>query len=515
MALFGLSLKRKTDKSVQKVESVIPPSTEDGSILSASSVYGLSLDLDGAIKDEAELIRRYRETSDYSDCASAIDDIINEMLTIDGDGQPLSLNLDSIKYSDSIKTKIKDEFNNVLTVLDFNDRGYDIIRQWYIDGKLHYHIINDKDKPKAGILDLRYIDPRRIKKIKEVTKVRDKNGIEINKEGDTYYLYNEKGFTGNTKSGVKLSEDSVVYISSGMLDSTTGLTRSYLHKCIKIVNQLRMTEDSLVIYRFTRAPERRIFYIDVGDLPKIKADQYVQDTMARFRNKIVYNSSNGEISSDNKSLSMLEDYFIPRRSNGRSTEITTLPGGTGLSDISDITYFQNKLYRALNVPITRLQPDSGFSIGRSQETSRDEIKFFKFITRLRSKFSGLFIQLLKIQCISKGIISLEDWDKIENQILVAFANDNHFAELKDSDILQGRLSTLQAIDPYVGKYYSVNWVRKHVLKQSDEDIELIDKENKENPVDGQSDEDQETDYSSDDDTTEDSTDEELPEQKIL
>ena len=481
--IFGFTINgKKEDKSKKKIESIVPPSNDDGSIISAYSAYGLALDLDGVIKDENQLIRQYRIASDYPDCSSAIDDITNEAITFDGIKSPVSINLDGLKYSESIKNKIREEFNTILNILDFNKKGYDYFRQWYIDGRMFFHIVVDKDNIKNGITELRYIDPRKIRKIKEVKKARDINGNNINIDGDSYYLYNDKGFTSTTNQGVKLSTDSVIYINSGLIDSNTGLPKSYLHKCVKLVNQLKMAEDAMIIYRYTRAPERRIFYIDVGSLPKIKADQYVQDTMARFRNKLVYNSTTGEIADDRKSPSMIEDYFLPRRDGSKGTEVVPLPGGAQLGQIDDVVFFQNKLYKSLNVPVSRLTPETGFSIGRSDSISRDEVKFSKFITRLRYKFSALFVDLLRVQAIGKGILSQDDWTEIEQLIHFEFMEDNHYSELKDNEILQGRIQTLQLIDPYVGKYYSLDWVRKNVLHQSEEEIKQIDKENAENPV---------------------------------
>jgi hypothetical protein len=481
--IFGFTINgKKEDKSKKKIESIVPPSNDDGSIISAYSAYGLALDLDGVIKDENQLIRQYRIASDYPDCSSAIDDITNEAITFDGIKSPVSINLDGLKYSESIKNKIREEFNTILNILDFNKKGYDYFRQWYIDGRMFFHIVVDKDNIKNGITELRYIDPRKIRKIKEVKKARDINGNNVNIDGDSYYLYNDKGFTSTTNQGVKLSTDSVIYINSGLIDSNTGLPKSYLHKCVKLVNQLKMAEDAMIIYRYTRAPERRIFYIDVGSLPKIKADQYVQDTMARFRNKLVYNSTTGEIADDRKSPSMIEDYWMPRRDGSKGTEVVPLPGGQNLGSIEDVVFFQNKLYKSLNVPISRLTPETGFSIGRSDTISRDEVKFSKFITRLRYKFSALFVDLLRVQAIGKGILSQDDWTEIQQLIHFEFMEDNHYSELKDNEILQGRIQTLQLIDPYVGKYYSLDWVRKNVLHQSEEEIKQIDKENAENPV---------------------------------
>jgi len=921
--IFGFTIGKKEDKSKKKIESIVPPSNDDGSIISAYSAYGLALDLDGVVKDENQLIRQYRIAADYPDCSSAIDDITNEAITFDGIKSPVSINLDGVKYSEGIKNKIRDEFNGILSILDFNKKGYDFFRQWYIDGRMYFHIVLDKDNLKNGIVEVRYIDPRKIRKIKEVKKVKDASGNDVHVDGDSYYLYNDKGFTSTTNQGIKLSTDSVIYVNSGLIDSNTGLAKSYLHKCVKLVNQLKMAEDAMIIYRYTRAPERRVFYIDVGSLPKIKADQYVQDTMARFRNKLVYNSTTGEISEDRKSPSMIEDYWMPRRDgcfdlstkiklldgrdvelgqlivehnagkenwvysvsptgkvvpgliswagvtrndativdvyldngqivtctpdhkfilrnglkveakdlsagislmpcdvekrvlyenkdynyvfdnesnkwitthkmvssfaernlvknevvhhidfnrfnnnpsnlvimdkddhfklhsgysthwrttekvdewklklsesgkaffltenglarkeeiskfnaecenvwkglklgrehitesrnadklilskeeylkkwspgftkempligsvasekrkidkeilsetefnekwkknlanrneafsslcksydfnvlvesikqsyypniknseiveiassiypnlsskkslsralfeqgydsisdfvirnfdevgkrrsykakslnnhkvlkvvtrtdtidvgtltideqhihhdyhnfalssgifvmNSKGTEIVTLPGGQSLGQIDDVVFFQNKLYKSLNVPASRLTPESGFNIGRSSEISRDEVKFAKFIGRLRHKFTALFIDLLRVQTIGKGIVSSDDWEELERILYFEFAEDNHYAELKDNEIIQGRIQTLQLIDPYVGKYYSVDWIRKNVLHQTEEEIKQIDKENKEDSTLQANAEQQTSDQSTEDNT---------------
>jgi hypothetical protein len=498
--IFGFTIGKKEDKSKKKIESIVPPSNDDGSIISAYSAYGLALDLDGVVKDENQLIRQYRIAADYPDCSSAIDDITNEAITFDGIKSPVSINLDGVKYSEGIKNKIRDEFNDILNILDFNKKGYDFFRQWYIDGRMYFHIVLDKDNLKNGIVEVRYIDPRKIRKIKEVKKVKDASGNDVHVDGDSYYLYNDKGFTSTTNQGIKLSTDSVIYVNSGLIDSNTGLAKSYLHKCVKLVNQLKMAEDAMIIYRYTRAPERRVFYIDVGSLPKIKADQYVQDTMARFRNKLVYNSTTGEISEDRKSPSMIEDYWMPRRDGSKGTEIVTLPGGQSLGQIDDVVFFQNKLYKSLNVPASRLTPESGFNIGRSSEISRDEVKFAKFIGRLRHKFAALFIDLLRIQTIGKGIVSSDDWEELERILYFEFAEDNHYAELKDNEIIQGRIQTLQLIDPYVGKYYSVDWIRKNILHQTEEEIKQIDKENKEDSTLQANAEQQTSDQSTEDNT---------------
>ena len=479
MQLFGFEIKRKQG---QELPSVVPPSAiETGSTVvntgvNAGGYYGMVMDLEGTIKNENDLIRRYREVSQYSDCDGAIEDIVNEAIVADEDKRSVELELDELKVSASIKTKIKEEFDNVLRILKFDERAHELFRSWYIDGRLYYQILIDEENIKQGIVELRYIDPRKIRRIKNIKKERNKQGVDVVKEIEEYYLYNDKGITEQTTQGVKLALDSVVYAPSGYVDQNTGMMMSYLHKAIKPVNQLKMIEDSLVIYRISRAPERRIFYIDVGNLPKLKAEQYVTDIMNKFRNKIVYDATTGETRDDRRHLSMMEDFWMPRREGGKGTEITTLPGGQNLGEIQDIEYFQQKLYHALNVPISRLQPQQGFSIGRSQEISRDEVKFNKFIVRLRKKFSVMFSNALRVQLIAKGIIRADEWEDIRPFLKYDYLEDNHFSELKDSEILMQRIQSLQALDPYVGKYYSQTWVRKNILRLDEDDIEQIEKE---------------------------------------
>ena len=479
MQLFGFEIKRKQG---QELPSVVPPSAiETGSTVvntgvNAGGYYGMVMDLEGTIKNENDLIRRYREVSQYSDCDGAIEDIVNEAIVADEERRSVELELDELKVSASIKTKIKEEFDNVLRILKFDERAHEIFRTWYIDGRLYYQILIDENNIKQGIVELRYIDPRKIRRIKNIKKERNKQGVDVVKEIEEYYLYNDKGITEQTTQGVKLALDSVVYCPSGYVDQNTGMMMSYLHKAIKPVNQLKMIEDSLVIYRISRAPERRIFYIDVGNLPKLKAEQYVTDIMNKFRNKIVYDATTGETRDDRRHLSMMEDFWMPRREGGKGTEITTLPGGQNLGEIQDIEYFQQKLYHALNVPISRLQPQQGFSIGRSQEISRDEVKFNKFIVRLRKKFSVMFSNALRVQLIAKGIIRADEWEDIRPFLKYDYLEDNHFSELKDSEILMQRIQSLQALDPYVGKYYSQTWVRKNILRLDEDDIEQIEKE---------------------------------------
>ena len=480
MQIFGFEIKRKQD--APQLQSVVPPSPQETGAtvvntgVNAGGYYGMVMDLEGVIKNENDLIRRYREVAQYSDCDAAIEDIINEAIVADENRRSVELVLDEVNVSDNIKKKIQEEFDNILKVLKFNLRAHEIFRAWYIDGRLYYQVLIDEQNIKKGIVELRYIDPRKIRRIKNIKKERTPQGVEVVKEVEEYYLYNDKGITEQTTHGVKLALDSVVYVPSGFHDPNTGMAMSYLHKAIKPVNQLKMIEDSLVIYRISRAPERRIFYVDVGNLPKLKAEQYVSDIMNKFRNKIVYDATTGETRDDRRHLSMMEDFWMPRREGGKGTEITTLPGGQNLGEIQDIEYFQNKLYHALNVPISRLQQQQGFSIGRSQEINRDEIKFNKFVIRLRKKFSLLFSNALRVQLIAKGVITPDDWDDISYNLKYDYIEDNHYAELRDSEIMQSRMALLQIIDPYVGKYYSMEWAKKNVLMMDKDEMKDIDKQ---------------------------------------
>ena len=477
MQLFGLEISRK--KEAQPQPSIVAPYVDDGATVvssAAAGYYSQVLELEARIKNENDLIRRYREVAQYADCDSAIEDIVNEAIIAEEDKQVVEVNLDDVKLSAGIKTKISDEFKEVLKLLQFTENGHDIFRSWYIDGRIYFHILVDESNTKKGIVELRPIDPRKIRKIKNVKKEKNEKGIEIVKEIEEYYLYNDKGITETTVQGVKLPLDSVVYVPSGLNDANTGMAIGYLHKAIKLVNQLKMMEDALVIYRISRAPERRIFYVDVGNLPKVKAEQYVNDLMNKFRNKVVYDATTGEVRDDRKHLSMMEDFWMPRREGGKGTEITTLPGGQTLGQIEDIQFFQQKLFQALNVPMSRLKGETGFNLGRSSEITRDEIKFNKFVQRIRRKFSNLFLDALRVQLILKNVINPEDWDEIKGNIRFDFMRDNYFAELKESEILQSRLNALQTIDQFVGKYYSIEWVKKNVLQMSDEEIKEIEKQ---------------------------------------
>jgi hypothetical protein len=476
MQIFGFEIARK--KQPQQV-TVVAPANDDGAtvVTSAAGYYAQVMNLEATIKNENDLIRRYREISHYPDCDGAIDDIVNEAIVADDENPPVEIVLDDLKVSSSIKKKIEEEFENVLKLLKFDTKGHDMFRTWYIDGRLYYQILVDDKSPKDGIIELRQIDPRKIRKIKNVEKQKNENGVEVVKKVEEYYIYNDKGINETSVQGIKLPLDSVIYTGSGLVDANSGMMLSYLHKAIKLVNQLKMMEDALVIYRISRAPERRIFYVDVGNLPKLKAEQYVNDLMNKFRNKVVYDATTGEVRDDRKHMSMMEDFWMPRREGGKGTEITTLPGGQTLGQIEDIQFFQQKLFQALNVPMSRLKGDTGFNLGRSSEITRDEIKFTKFVQRIRKKFTNLFLDALKIQLVLKGVITIEDWDEISQDIRFDFMKDNHFSEIKDTEIMQGRVNLLTAIDPFVGKYYSPSWVKKNILKLNEEDIEEMDAEN--------------------------------------
>lgn len=479
MQLFGFEIKRKKEDELQSV--VTPSSVDSGATVvntgvNAGGYYGMVMDLDGVIKNENDLIRRYREVSQYSDCDGAVEDIVNEAIVADEEHTSVKIVLDDLKLSDGIKKKIFQEFDSILRTYKFHERAHEMFRSWYIDGRLYYQILIDENNIKNGIVELRYIDPRKIRRIKNIIKERDGKGVEVIKKIEEYYLYNDKGITEQTTQGVKLSLDSVVYCPSGYVDQNTGMMMSYLHKAIKPVNQLKMIEDALVIYRISRAPERRIFYVDVGNLPKLKAEQYVTDIMNKFRNKIVYDATTGETRDDRRHLSMMEDFWMPRREGGKGTEITTLPGGQNLGEIQDIEYFQQKLYHAMNVPISRLQQQQGFSIGRSTEISRDEVKFNKFIVRLRKKFNTVFNSALRVQLIAKSIIRAEEWEDIVPFIKYDYLEDNHYSELKEAEILMQRLQMLQQAEPYIGKYYSMRWARKNILQLNEDEVKTMEQE---------------------------------------
>ena len=493
--LFGFSIQRsKKDKGSEVTFTT--PDSDDGSIeISGGGFFGQILDTDGREKSELDLIRRYRRISQQSECDAAIEDIVNEGIVANQTDSAVQIDLERIPYPDKIKRKIRSEFDEVLRLLDFGIKGHDIFRRWYIDGRIYFHKVIDTKNPRKGITELRWIDAIKIKKVREIQKETDsKTAIDMIKKIDEYFIYNDKGIenaglTGTgINQGIKISVDSITYVPSGLLDGNSGQVISHLNKAIKPVNQLRMLEDAIVIYRISRAPERRIFYIDVGNLPKIKAEQYLKDVMNRYRNKLVYDATTGEIRDDRNHMSMLEDFWLPRREGGRGTEISTLPGGSNLGEIDDIVYFQRKLYRSLNVPISRLEAESGFSLGRSTEITRDELKFTKFVQRIRKKFTPLFTDILKTQLLLKGIIATEDWPKIQEHITYDFLEDGHFAALKESELLEDRINQLGSIEPYIGTFFSKEFVMKKVLHLTDAEIQTlrdqIKKEIDTDPLDG-------------------------------
>ena len=484
--LFGWEVKNKK-KEATKAKSFVAPSDEEGTldIAGGAGFFGQYMSYDKAARNEYDLIRKYRTTAENPECDQAIEDIINEAVTADELEISVKINLDWVPVSQSIRRKMVDEFNEVLTLLQWKKKGHDIFRRWYVDGRIFYHKLIDENTKRKGITEVRYIDPKFIKKIREVEKQRPvPNSPSLVKSVKEWFLYNESGvypvFGTSTGSGqgegIKISPDAIVYVTSGIYNPTTNQVYGHLQKAIKPTNQLRMIEDSVVIYRISRAPERRIFYIDVGNLPKPKAEAYLKDVMTRYRNKLVYDANTGEVKDDRNQMSMLEDFWLPRREGGRGTEITTLGGGQNLGELEDVKYFQKKLYRSLNIPVSRLETEGGFNLGRSTEITRDEIKFTKFIQRLRKKFAELFQDLLKTQLILKGIITDDDWDKIREFIVYDFQDDNHFHDLKELEILGSRLESLGQVNEYVGTYYSVEYVRRYILHQSDTEIETIDKQ---------------------------------------
>jgi len=476
--LFGFNITRADQEEKEDLKTFVPPQQDDGAIeIAPGGSYGTFVDLDGTAKSEAELVSRYREMSMQPECDSAVEDVVNEAIVMD-DQNPIEIVLDHLKQPNSIKNKIREEFETILEMLDFSNKGYDIFRRWYVDGRIYHHIIiNDKD-PREGIRELRYIDPRKIRKVREKVKSKDpRTGATIyNKEQKEYYLYNPKGITSSATQGIKIAVDSISHIHSGLMDSRNNMILGHLHKAVKPLNQLRMLEDATVIYRLARAPERRIFYIDVGNLPKMKAEQYLRDMMVKHKNKLVYDAATGEVRDDRKFMTMLEDFWLPRRDGGRGTEITTLPGGQNLGEMEDVDYFRRKLYKSLNVPITRMEADNQFNLGRASEITRDEIKFNKFVQRLRNRFTHLFDGLLEIQLVLKGVLSRADWEQMRNTIHYDFKQDNYFSELKNAEIMTERLRLAGEIDPLVGKYYSMKWVRENILMMTEEDIKQVDQE---------------------------------------
>jgi hypothetical protein len=488
--LFGFSIEDNT-KSTPTTVSPVPQNNEDGvDYYLSSGFFSSYVDIEGVFRTENDLIKRYREMALHPEVDSAIEDIVNEALVSDTNDSPIKIELSNLNASDSLKKKIREEFKNILELLDFDRKSHEIYRNWYVDGRLYYHKVIDLKNPQDGIKELRYIDAMKMRYIRQEKKSKkDKTAGYIRNEDnpmdytfpqiEEYFVYQPKGqnptgaFGNNNNSansGIRMSKDSITYCTSGLVDRNKNTVLSYLHKSIKALNQLRMIEDSLVIYRLSRAPERRIFYIDVGNLPKQKAEQYLRDVMMRYRNKLVYDASTGEIRDDKKFMSMLEDFWLPRREGGRGTEITTLPGGQNLGEITDIEYFKKKLYRALNVPPSRMDGEGGFNLGRSSEILRDELKFTKFVGRLRKRFSGMFYDMLKTQLILKNIITPEDWKEMSEHIQFDFLYDNHFSELKEAELMTERLNMAATAEPYIGKYYSQDYVRRKILRQSDEEI---------------------------------------------
>jgi hypothetical protein len=491
MALFGFSIDDGYKKPKKQV-SPVPPNNEDGvDYFISSGFYGQYVDIEGVYKTEYDLVKRYREMSLHPEADKAIEDVVNEAIVSDLNDSPVEIDLSNLNVPEQIKGIIREEFQYIKELMDFDKKAHEIFRNWYVDGRIYYHKVIDLDNPQNGIQDLRYIDSLKIKFVREVKK-KDNNQLAIaNVTGanaldkinfpdiEEYFVYTPKshgqvGGSSGYGKGVKLAKDAVTYITSGLVDRNKMTVLSYLHKAIKSLNQLRMIEDSLVIYRLSRAPERRIFYIDVGNLPKIKAEQYLRDVMSRYRNKLVYDASTGEVRDDKKFTSMMEDFWLPRREGGRGTEITTLPGGQNLGELSDIEYFQKKLYRSLGIPESRIAADGGFNLGRSSEILRDEIMFSRFVGRLRKRFSNVFHDLLKTQLILKNIITPQDWEYMSDHIQYDYIYDNHFAELKETELMNERLSLLQQIEPYVGKYYSNEYVRRKILRQTEEDMINID-----------------------------------------
>ena len=478
--ILGFQITRDTnlEKSATSKQAFTVATPDDGTTtISAGGYFGQYLDMEVNAKDDFDLIRRYREIAQHPECDMAVEDIINEVVVSDERDSSVSISLDKLAISENIKGKIRNEFQECLSLLNFDEKGHDIFKRWYIDGRIYFHKVIDPKSPRKGLTEIRYIDPRKIKKVREVTKGRDSKGtgIEVVEQTNEWFVYNEKGMSAaNSNAGLKITTDSITYVTSGQVDATKNMVMGHLHKAIKPVNQLRMIEDAVVIYRIVRAPERRIFYVDVGNLPKVKAESYLRDVMARYRNKLVYDASTGEIRDDRKHMSMLEDFWLPRRDGAKGTEVTTLPGGQNLGEISDVVYFQKKLYKSLNVPISRMESENGFNIGKAAEITRDELKFTKFIQRLRKRFTQVFQDILKTQLVLKGIITIEDWQKIKEHIQYDYLKDGYFAELKNAEMLRERLSLANEVSPYIGKFYSVEYVRKYVLRQSDEDIIEID-----------------------------------------
>ena len=475
-SIFGFEI---TKKKKQGKSFTAPEASDDGAVnVATGNAVAQYLDMEGSIKNEIDLINRYRDMANQPECDAAVDDIVNEAIVISSEKENvLDLDLSDLGASDGIKDKIHDEFTSIMNILDFNKKGYEIFRKWFVDGRLYYHMIIDESKKKQGIQELRFIDPRKIRKVREVIKEKAPNGTDVVKGTVEYFVYNDSKLQATSQSleGVKISLDSIAHVLSGLYNHGKATTISHLHKAIKPLNQLRMMEDAVVIYRISRAPERRIFYIDVGNSPKAKAEQYLRDNMNRYRNKLIYDADTGEIKDERKHMAMLEDFWLPRREGGRGTEISTLPGGQNLGEMEDVTFFQTKLYQALNVPPSRLQSDSGFSLGREAEITRDELKFSKFIQRLRNQFTSFFDQILKTQLVLKGIIKIEDWDKFRPMIQYKWAEDSYYRETKNSEILLGRLGLLREVSEYAGRYFSMDYIKREVLQMTDEEVREMEK----------------------------------------
>ena len=484
--IFGFKIERKSqEKSNANIPAFSLPENEDGAMMvSGAGAYGSYMDMEGQFKSEIDLIMKYREMSQVSDCEIAIDNIVNEAIVQDGTSPPVNIVLDQTSLTESIKRKVRDEFTKVLDLLNFNNYGHDIFRRWYVEGKIYYHIMIDENNPQLGIVELRSLDSTKIKKVKHVKqeKVAEKK-VEVSL--NPMYSYNEAGLDAKTGNGVMISGDSIAYATSGILNANKKQVLSYLHKAIKPLNQLKMVEDAIVIYRISRAPERRIFYIDVGNLPKIKAEQYIRDIMTRYKNRLVYDSDTGEIKDDRRHQSMLEDYWLPRREGGRGTEITTLPGGENLGQLDDVEFFQKKLYKALHVPVSRLEADSGFSLGRESEITRDELLFSKFIQKLQTRFSHVFDEIMEKQLILKNIMTASEWSKIRDKVHYRFEKDHYYTEFKQQETLSQRIDLARNMEDLVGQYYSKEWFRKNILRQSQDEVEMIDAQIEKEKADGE------------------------------
>jgi Bacteriophage T4-like portal protein (Gp20) len=487
--LFGFTIQRdgKEEAGEQPViNSVVSPALDDGAVnITSGAHYGIYVDLDGSYRSEVDLLSKYRTMAMQPEMENAIDDIVNEAIVHDERGKCVQIELDELDQPDNIKTMIRDEFENVLKLLDFHRYGADIFRRWYVDGRAYWNVTINPDNPRDGIQQLTFIDPRRIRKIRNITKEKNDEGVDVIKKIEVFYLYNEKivnnnvqtpQIIGNFSGGVKLSEDSVIHLTSGLFDPAKSVVLSYLHKAIRPMNQLRFIEDATVIYKVTRAPERRVFYCDTGNLPRAKAEAYMKDLMTKFRNKLTYDASTGQVMDDRKHLSMLEDFWMPRRSGDKSTEITTLPAGQGFDNMDSVLYFEKKLYRALQVPVSRMESNQGFSLGKTDTITRDEIKFNKFIQKLRNRFSNLFDELLMRQLTLKGVCTLEEWDQFKQDCHYKFVMDNNFTELKEAELITNRVNTLILLTPYVGEYFSKRWVQENILQLDEDEIKKMEKE---------------------------------------